>query len=222
MAVKYHVNITDPYIHEPKGAATATAGTFLQADGSGGSSFVEIGTADLPITALADSFMISGVQQGIYDYADTATSTTPISLTLADTQYQLTNDGTNSLSSYGLSGIDDIWDTSTNSFDFSGLDIGDTVDLRIDLDVTTTSTNTAFSLYIELGTGEQLPIVSEINYKAAGTYEIVRLFSVYIGSADTRDNAAKLYLKADSTGATVEVNGWYVRAMHTFNGSIVG
>jgi len=42
MADVQHNTLTDPNIHEPKGASTATAGEVLQADGLGGTDWVDI------------------------------------------------------------------------------------------------------------------------------------------------------------------------------------
>lgn len=47
MADIQHVNITDPQIHEPKGASTASAGTVYLADGSGSGAWQVI-----PVTSL--------------------------------------------------------------------------------------------------------------------------------------------------------------------------
>lgn len=42
-ALVQHANITDPDIHEPKGAATAANGEVLTADGAGGTAFLPAG-----------------------------------------------------------------------------------------------------------------------------------------------------------------------------------
>jgi len=156
---------------------------------------------------------------GVYDYNDLATQTTPLSYTGADPFY-LTNDGlgvsTNKI--FKLTGINDIYDTTVNSFDFTGLELGDTIDIRLDLDITTSSPNQNVKIIIELGIGSfpigtyQLTFSGEKTYKTAKTYLNETWFSsVYLGDAVTKDNEAKFIFESDDD-ATIVVNGWYVRA----------
>jgi len=206
MADLEHKNIADPNIHEPKGVASAAANQVYVADGLGSGSWTT---------------RVANVEQGIYDYNDLATATTPIALTVAGTQYELTNDGaganTNLL--YPLSGMPDIWDTSTNRFDFtngSGLALGDTVDLRLTIAVTTTTANTAVDVDLELGVGVtpyQVNILNAADKKAAGTYTFSIWTNIYMGNSLTLDNPGRILASADKTGATVEISGWYFRPL---------
>lgn len=201
-----HKDITDPNIHEVKGASTATIGQVLTATGAGTATFQALPT-------------FSNVEVGWYDYNDTATTTTPIPLTTAGTYYDLTNNGlgVNTQTIYGISGIADIYNTSTNRFDFSELELGDTLDIRVDVAVTTTSANTAVDIVLELATGTGTPVIIPLtaptNIKTASTVQILAERSFYMGSLLTKDNPAKLKMRADTTGATVKVNGWYVRVI---------
>lgn len=212
MADLEHKNIADPNIHEPKGIASAAAGQTYVADGVGGGAWSGAATA-----------MTGTVSQGLYDYNDATTTGTPIALTLANTFYDLTNDGAGAFTNktYALDGLDDIWDVATNQFDWTDgtvLALGDTVDIRVDVDIITTGTNKAFELDIELGVGGapyKLPIIPLVNFKTAGTYHDVRMMSIYMGDSNTLDNPAKLEAKADGAGVTVVVNGWFIRVNHT-------
>jgi len=239
MANINHVDIVDPNLHEPKGTSTAQAGQVYVADGLGSGQWLvkevkdaENGTAGQYLTSdgagsatFEDNVPAPGATvQGMYDYNDLATATTPVALTVAGTPYKLTNDGlgAGTLLTYGLPGLTDIWDTTLNEFHWKNggdvLVLGDTVDVRFDVEVTTTSTNTAVDLDVILGVGvvdEAVPVFSQINFKDAGTYRLVRLFSVYMGSTATLDNPTQVVMIADSTGVTVKVNGWYVRTVHT-------
>ena len=212
MAKLEHNAIADPNIHEPKGVATAAAGALYEADGAGS------GAWTLP------SFPLTGtLSQGVYDYNDLATATTPIALTLAATQYELTNDGAGSGTNltYALAALPDLWDEPSNRFIFTDgtvLALGDTVDIRFDIELTTTSINTEFDMVIELGvngTSYQLPVILPTNFKATGTYRLVVWYGIYMGDSNTIDNPGRVLARADSTGSTVKVNGWYCRAMHT-------
>ena len=198
-----HKNIDDANLHEPKGVAGASSDQVYVADGLGS------GTWKSPKQI---------IQQAIYDYNDLATATTPINLALANTQYELTNDGlgpdTNLTFKY--TDIANLWNTTTNRFDFSNLSLGDTVDIRFDVEYTTPGANNAVLLDIELGVGGtpyQLPIITFTNFKAAGAYQQVVWYSIYMGDTNTLNNPARLLASSDTAGVDVKVNGWYIRPM---------
>lgn len=196
-----HSTLTGADLHEVKGADTATAGQFLTANGGGTATF-----KTLPVA-----------QVGWYDYHDTATTGTPIALT-SGVKADLTNNalGVNTQTSFGFDGVS-VWNTSTNRFDFTDLDLGDTLDVRVDLLFTTSGANTAISLEFEFaaGTGSafNLIILPQTNLKTAGTYQITHSRGFYIGSAVVRDNPCRIRALADSAGSSVVVNGWYVRVI---------
>ena len=77
-----HRDIPEAQLHEVKGASTSTVGQVLTSTGGAA-------TFQTPSTAPA----AGTVSQGVYDYNDLATTSTPIPLTLAGTWYDLTNDG---------------------------------------------------------------------------------------------------------------------------------
>ena len=190
-----HKDITDPNIHEVKGAAAATAGQILTATGAS--------------TATFQTPTFSRMKIGWWDYNDLATQTTPIALTTPGTKYDMTNDkaGPNTQIGFGLSGVTQTWNSTTNRLDFTQLSIGDTCELRADVTVTTTNANTAVNMDIEFATGTGgafvVPVVASINFKTAGTYQLVHSREWYIGSALVRDNAAKIRMSSDTAGATV-------------------
>lgn len=196
MAVE-HANITDPNVHEPKGVSGANSREVYSADGSGSGEWRKVGD----------------VAGGVYFVEDTATSSTAISITDADTYYDLTNDalGDDTNVSFGISGVD-FWDADNNQIDFTGLSIGDSFTVRINLDVTTSGTNTQVNVILEAGSSGneiQLPIFPETNFKDAGTYPISGYMGFFIRNQDVLDNPAKLKIKADATGSTVVVNDFY-------------
>lgn len=201
-----HKDIPDANLHEAKGASSATSGSVLMANGDGTATF-----QSLPVQ--------STVVMGWYDYNDTATQTTPIALTTASTYYDLTNNGlgTNTSILYGVAGTTNIYNTSTQRFDFSSLAVGDTIDIRVDVTVTTTSANTALDMALELATGTGtpvvIPILNTLNVKTASTLNIVSERMFYLGSSLTKNNPAKIKMRGDTTGATVKVNGWFVRVI---------
>lgn len=198
-----HKDIPDAQLHEVKGAATASAGQLLTATGSG------IATFQTPLFTKA--------RVGFWDYNDTATTTTPIALTAANTEYQLTNNGEGvyTTTTYGLPGVTNIYNTATNYFNFSSLKLGDTVDIRIEYEATTTSANNEVGLVMELGIGT-VPyklVIDRQYFKTASANKVVANAHIYIGNNDTKNGLARLLIKNDSTGSSVKVSGWYIRAL---------
>jgi hypothetical protein len=154
---------------------------------------------------------------GWADYADVATTGTPISVTATPTV--LTNDGlgVDTNTSYlpiGGNGITQLWNTSSNGFDFSDLDVGDMIDIRMDIDVIIASNNTAVDVNLHMGAGGTVivPFISQQNFKTTGTFEVIRYMGLYIGSTNVRDNLAQLKISSDNN-CTCIVNGWYIKAI---------
>jgi len=150
---------------------------------------------------------------GWFNYHDATTPGTPISVTAA-TPTLLTNDAAGSLTlkTYAPSGVTDIWDPSNNRFYFSDLKLGDTIDIRFNVDVTTTVVNTQITVNLNLGSAfpYSIPFITATNYKAAGTYGVIRFNSIYMGNTDTLNNYGQFYFTADQN-CTVVVYGWYCR-----------
>lgn len=194
-----HNTLTGSALHEPKGAASAVAGQVYIADGSGSGAW----------TALPST----GTVTGWFDYNDLATTAVPLTAS-SGTWLYLTNDelGDNTNKSYSPAGVSDVWDASINKFDWSDLELGDTVDIRVDLDITTSSANQVVELHLELATDSvsfDIPF-AERYIKGAGAQHINAYNGVYMGSTDVLNNRARLKIKSDSN-LTVVVNGWYCK-----------
>lgn len=198
MAIQ-HKNIPEAQLHEVKGASSASAGQILVADGAGSSQFVT------PATIM-----------GWWDYNDLATATTPINLTLASTDYPMTNDGAGPFTNltYALDGAPNIWNTSTGVFDFSVLELGDTVGMRIDLEITTSGANHEVIVALELAQGGSPYKILWDSFvaKSAGVYRTTTYNKIYMGDNNTLNNPAQIVVQSDSTGDSVKVNGWFVEA----------
>ncbi len=148
---------------------------------------------------------------GFFDYNDTGTSVTPIQFSGTGFSY-LTNDEAGSFTnnSYPPTNVTDVWDSSTNQFDFSELELGSNVQYRIDLSITTTTPNQVVEIILELGIGGTLTYELSVHreqFKLAGTFNVVKSNFIYMGDTNTRDNPAKFKIKSDASGS-VEVNGW--------------
>lgn len=200
-----HKDITDPNIHETKGAAAATSGQLLTATGAGTATFQ------------TPTFFNGGV--GWWDYNDVTTQTTPIALTTPGVKVDLTNDGAgvNTQSGFAIPSGTNIWDTGTNRLNFNNLSVGDTVELRMDITYTTTAANTAITVEFEFatGTGSAFPVIilPQLNIKSASTTQLVHSREFYIGSEVVRTNPGRIRAVADIAGSTVKVNGWYIRVI---------
>ena len=154
---------------------------------------------------------------GWADYNDTATTGSPIAVTAVPAVLTNNGLGVNTNTAYlpiGGNGITQLWDTSSNGFDFSDLNVGDMVDIRMDISVIIASTNTVVDVNLLMGTGGSVvvPFISDQNYKATGTFEVIRYMGIYIGSTDVRDNLAQLKINADKN-CTCTVHGWYIKAI---------
>lgn len=161
----------------------------------------------------------SSLQMGWYDYNDLATQTTPISMPTPGTEYTLTNDTLGPYTGINIRPLSDvatIWNPSTNRFDLSGLSIGDTIDIRLDIIATTSGPNQAVSVQLTLGEGTAseytIPLINSQQFKSAGEHQLFRYAGMYIGSADVRDAPAKLSISSDGSGSAV-VNGWWCRVI---------
>lgn len=154
---------------------------------------------------------------GWQDYNDLATKTTPITLT-ANTWTNLSNDGAGPYSqmSHKIFDHGNIWNTSTNSFNFSGLSIGDVILMRLSATITTYNSN------INVGGKLRLAVGSAIEYdvpffagliKSSGSHYITTTTMIYIGSTETRDYPGKVMALSDTSGTKVEVDGWFITSL---------
>ena len=160
------------------------------------------------VSALAERF-------GWVDYNATDAA---LALTLADTPYDIPNDGLGgfTLKDYKPAGHGEIWDVATGRFDFSSLKLGDRVLIRYDFIFNSSASNRELLLNMDLAIGHvdayTLPVYHE-DFKNTGATALSGLFLVYMGNAHTLENPAKLTAQSDGTGDTLGINGWYVETM---------
>ena len=223
-----HVDIPDGERHEPKGINSATAEQVYVADGANSGTWKVPEPKDIIGASSGEIYVANGSnsgdmkstllvpRMGIWDYNDVATATTPIAL--SGTKVAMTNDGSGAYTNttYQLTDVGAIWNTGTQRFDFSNLNLGDTVDIRFDFSVTTTAANTDIDTYIRLANGHANQYDLQIQhdyFKGASTHSFTGMTSIYMGDAHTRDNPALLMMTSDAGSATCQVNGWYVRVL---------
>ena len=149
---------------------------------------------------------------GIYDYNDSTTSGTPISVS-ASAWTALTNDGAGAFTNktYALNGITDIYDTSGNLFDFSDLELGDKIEIRLMGKITTSSANQTFKLRLKaaIGTGSEyeVPFPAPAEFKTAAEHDTPSTSFITILNTDTLKNGARFEVFTDAS-ADYEVVGW--------------
>lgn len=160
----------------------------------------------------------SGVFSGGWaDYNDFATTGTPITITGGAGNTVLTNDGlgVNTNTTKLPFGVPKLWDSSTNKIDFTGLSIGDWVDIRIVVDVIVATNNTEVEGVLSFGSGGAaftVPLIPTMNYKTTGTYSLPAYMGFYIGSQNMLENGAQILMSSDTT-CTVTVHGWAIKAI---------
>lgn len=148
---------------------------------------------------------------GGFDYDDLATKTTPLVYTSGD--LQLKNDilGPSTYLSQPPYGITEVWDESTNTFNFSQLSEGDEVFLRININHTTSSANQKTKLFMQMTDDSAITfnvVVDENIYdKTAGLNNITRTIHFYVRDA-WKNNPVYLYYNSDGN-STISVNGWH-------------
>lgn len=198
MAIE-HDAIPDGERHEPKGITTAAVDEAYIADG------VTSGAWKTAYTS------------GFEDFNDSGSSQSLTNGVWVDLQNDAGGAFTNS--TYRLPSLSTaVWDSVNDEFDFStpGLALGDTIDLRVDVVVTTSGANHEIALRLDLahGTGSEYSLeIDRRTFKTAGTFSIVKYISIYMGDTATLNNPCKIAMLTDGTGDTVVVNGWYVRTV---------
>jgi hypothetical protein len=153
---------------------------------------------------------------GYFDYNDAVTQTTPLTL-VSNTAKKITNDTLGLFTNVDQPpyGVSSLWDSTTNQFNFSQLSIGDTIDVRIHLVVTTTTSNQKFHISAKFGVGSTSVfenIIYDTQIKTAGAHEVSFVAPFYIGSNDIKNNPAELYITTDASGS-LKVNGFYIRVL---------
>ena len=164
--------------------------------------------------ASGQQVFVDAIPVGWADFEDSATAGTPISVTGGGGTVTLTNNksGANTQTAYLPDGVTtSLWNSSTNAFSFSQLAVGDMVEARVDVTVTTTAANQEIFLQLDMAQGGSSPfsliVGTDKQFKAAGAHRIVESFWFYIGSNDVKNNPAQLKISSPDN-CSVVVAGW--------------
>lgn len=163
---------------------------------------------------MRDFIVSSSSRGGWADYNDLTTASTAITVS-ASTETYLTNDGAgaNSQNRLLVPGLTDVWDVSTNSFDWSDLALYDWVDIRLDIEVTTSAANQEVYVNLEMASGDASEYdlqIANTAYKVAAAHPVTAYHGVYMGSTAVLNNPTKIKIFSPDS-CTVKVNGWAVR-----------
>lgn len=148
---------------------------------------------------------------GHCDASDAATQTTPLAVP-ADTPTIIPNDGQGPYSSaeYAVPGTQ-LWNCTTNRFDFTGLELGDVIMIRLSGSVTTSAPNQAITINMVLGEGDansyKISFI-DTSYKTATAHSFNRFNAIYMGNALTLENPAYFEIESDDPCSLV-VEGWF-------------
>ncbi len=155
-------------------------------------------------------------QIGFADYADTATTGTPISVS-PSTWTKLTNNklGTTTKTAALPSGVTNLWNSATNQLVLTELPLNSMVEIRADVTVTTSSLNQIVRFRTSLAIGDAIAFVindGEMQYKTAGAKDLGINTSFYVGYLPVKNNPGELQVWSDAA-CTVVVKGWYIQVV---------
>lgn len=137
---------------------------------------------------------------GFMDYNDT---TGDVAMT-ADTWTDVPNNGAGAFTNktYPPTGVSELLDVATGKIDPTELDLGDSMFVRLDLTVNPTINNSRLEIQFTLGgSGDEytLPVdTARLDDGSGKGYRFARLFKIYMGDANTRDNPIGLQVKCSS------------------------
>jgi len=183
-------------------------GALQEAGGGTDSSF------NYQMSALAD--YITRYKTGYFHYNDLATTASPFTHSGAGGFLPLPCDGLGARTSdvFKPIGVSDLWNTTTNQFDFSSLSNGDRVDIHIDLTATTSSNNQEVLLksVMAIGGDSYSLNAAHVIIKSSGVFNVLKEVSFSIDDDNTRLNPAEIQIDSDSS-ISVVVNGLFIRVV---------
>tara|TARA_R110000782_G_scaffold196859_1_gene286132 strand:+ start:586 stop:1149 length:564 start_codon:yes stop_codon:yes gene_type:complete len=147
-----------------------------------------------------------------FNASDAGTAATPIVHGAGSSTTFLTNDAAGSqTTNYNPAANANLWNATTNSFDFTSLKIGDTIEFRIDIDIANAAAQ-EINIVMDLAEGTSTPYTLNVNhtyFKTASTGDqITAMFRVYLGNSETRTGGARFRLTSIAA-TTIVVNGWF-------------
>lgn len=211
-----HKNITDPNIHEPKGAGTASADTVYTADGLGSGAWERpkiVGQESSSLGQIAVSDGAGGVvwkfyPEGFGFYKGNGAAQ------VFNTAYKklLNNAGDSTTNTaylpYEIRGVSQLWDSTSNKI--TPVAEGDSYQMRLDLPITGESGSpTEITVQIDIGTGASptIPIVTKFS-KVGRTVPYSLSVDIGLFAANTFfTNKGQIFVKTDVGTVTCTAPG---------------
>jgi hypothetical protein len=139
-----------------------------------------------------------------------------VNYTGATANFELTNDADTVNDTYKAFGIGNSYDGLNNAFDFSAYSLGDSLNIKVSLeiDTTVTSQNLAFNVKKAIGTGSETEetVYQQIGRVVAGINSVDFDFNILIDSNDLRTAEAKLIFFSDDD-ADIVVDKYEITAV---------
>ena len=160
-------------------------------------------------------YPVDNFSGGLLYYSDAGTAIAPLSVVGGSAPLILTNDKAGAFTNTAYAPVDvtNVWNEVTDEFDWTELSLGDMIDIRLDISITTVlvKTEVKVDLHVAIGGSEYvIPWVNPTNFKSIGTFKNVTYSGIYLDSANILNNKANFRVSADKD-CTVVVNGWYVK-----------
>lgn len=136
---------------------------------------------------------------------------TPINVPAGvETKLTLDADSGTIVDQYLPTGVTSIWNSTTSQFDFSELDVGDMVDIRVDGSLTISGLNESFELNLvaAIGTANEFTVpLASGNRFISGTSIVSRYNGIFLGSQNIVDAPAELRVvtTGDASGFLVDI-----------------
>lgn len=187
--------------------SVAVQGGFLSGVTTSGLALSGQGTAGSPLTILQ--------RDGFMDYNNSSDG-----LEYTSGNLKILNNGLGpyTLKTYKPLNITELWNTTTNQFNFSELSLGDEVMIRLDVNIATTAINQEFYFYLQMAVGGTTYTLGDGTYsfKNIGTKQLSISFPFYLGNQDSITYPAELYFNS-SNAANLGVNGYYISVRRRVN-----
>ena len=148
---------------------------------------------------------------GIFEYVEPVANTTT-TIPAGGAWTKLKNAGTDA-TTYKVrpDSVTEVYDTSLTEFDFSELGIADSVNIRIDCEITSTVVDTEFEIKLVQAEGaasERDIFYHQGYHPTASTKRISIMNGVFIRDADVRNNPATFYASS-ALGCSIKVSSYY-------------
>ena len=119
--------------------------------------------------------------------------------------------GANTITTFALTGVD-IYDITSQQFDYTDLTLADTIDYRFDANITTSSVNQVIAVRLVISYGSlNIPLTFIYNtFKSVGTYPLFGSLRSPILTELVRTNPARIEIYSDDA-LTLDLNGYNIQ-----------